>query len=67
MYFKCLAENKQWIVDINNFNNIFKASLTLFVVGSLDGWSAIMYTAANSDVESKVNYINNSIIYIFIY
>lgn len=40
-------------MDVNNFNNIFNASITLFVVGSLDGWSSIMYIAVNSDIESK--------------
>lgn len=43
-----------WTIDVNNFNNIFNSSLTLFVVGTLDGWSSIMYTAVNSDIESKV-------------
>jgi len=57
-------ENQTWIVDINNYDNIFNASLTLFVVGSLDGWSVIMYKAANSDLDTKVSFIFQLIIII---
>jgi len=36
---ECLAKGEEWLVYHFNFQNIFNALLTLFVIAGLDGWS----------------------------
>lgn len=38
-----------WKVHSNNFDNVGNALLTLFVVGSLEGWPNILYSAMDGD------------------
>ena len=62
----CLSQGGTWETYGWNFDNIFNALITLFILSSLEGWPNIMYTAMNGDVEEngpslKANY------YIFIY
>lgn len=36
-------ENEMINFDITSFNNVFSASLTIFQIISLEGWSSLMY------------------------
>lgn len=37
-----------------NFDNIYNAFITLFVISTYDGWNEIMSVAVNSDLEINV-------------
>lgn len=50
---KCVLNNKEWKIYPFNFDNIYNSLLTLFAVSTLDGWSAIMNVAVNSDIEEN--------------
>lgn len=46
--------NKKWMIFTYNFDNIYNAFITLFVISTYDGWNEIMSVAVNSDLEINV-------------
>jgi hypothetical protein len=51
---QCPAGN--WMNYTFNFDNIFNAMITLFIVSTFDGWDEIMSVGANSDVAENVKF-----------
>ena len=54
LIFQKKCGNELWINYRYNFDNIFNAMITLFVVSTMDGWDEIMNIAANSDISKNV-------------
>lgn len=52
IFTKC-PEN-QWINNKFNFDNIFNALLSLFLLSTVDGWSKLMNIGVNSNVSQFV-------------
>ena len=42
-YFICQFPENRWVNQKYNFDNIFNALMSLFVLSSKDGWVDIMY------------------------
>lgn len=61
-----MGTNGQWQIFAYNFDNIYNAFITLFIVSTYDGWSDIMNVAVNSGTETQVLYKNYHDLY-FIY
>ena len=47
--------------DITNFNNVFNASLTIFQIITLEGWSQLMY-----NYQDSVGYATSSIFFVLV-
>ena len=48
-YEKCTKLNKNWVNHQNNFDDIFNAILTLYIVSTFDHLSTIICVAKNSN------------------
>jgi Ion transport protein len=51
---KCLEEGKTWIVSGSNFENIFEAMSSLFVIASFDAWNELYFVCLNSNYQEYV-------------
>lgn len=51
----CLAMGSKWLTRDINFDNIFKAMNSLFVLSSKEGWPDYMWNAIDSDVPENVH------------
>lgn len=49
----CILMGKNWVNKSTNFDNVGTSLVTLFVMGSLEGWPDMMYSAI--DAGSKVS------------
>ena len=56
-----VLENETINYDITNFNSVFKASVTIFQVITLEGWSSLMY-----NYQDTVSYLTSSIYFVSI-
>ena len=61
---KCLQNGKSWIIHQNNFEDIFNALLTLYIVSTYDHLGVIVNVAINSNDENIVYFIILILIYI---
>ena len=61
----CKKNNKIWIIHQNNFEDIFNALLTLYIVSTYDHLGIIINVAANSNYENFV--INKFLIFFFLF
>ena len=43
-----------WRNRTPNFDNIFEAMITLFIISSLEGWPTIMFNSIDSGSEDEV-------------
>lgn len=43
----------EWKNQVNNFDNVVQAMLSLFIIGSLVGWPNIMYFAIDATEKGK--------------
>ena len=50
---KCINEHKSWITNDLNFETIWNALLTLFVIATFDNWISILDIARNSDISTN--------------
>ena len=53
-FFKCRKMGLEWKIYDNNFDNIFNALLSLFVLSTFDNWYETMNVAVNSHNEEEV-------------
>ncbi|MCB9207624.1 MAG: ion transporter [Ignavibacteriales bacterium] len=52
--------NKKWSIYQTNFDNIFSAMLTVFILSTQENWPNIMYRAVDSntsDIVITIKYI----------
>lgn len=55
LFLKCLEiPSATWERRDTNFDNIYKAMISLFIVGSLEGWPDIMYYAIDQGTDETV-------------
>lgn len=40
--------NRQWNVELNNYDNILSSMLTFFEISTLEEWSEIMFRAVDT-------------------
>ena len=41
-------EQRQWVVPINNYDNIFSSMMTFFEISTLEMWPVMMYSAIDT-------------------
>jgi len=51
---------QEWVIYDTNFDNIYYAMNSLFIIGSLEGWPDIMYYCIDSNTADIVNKNINS-------
>ena len=56
-YEDCVKLEKTWKKFPANFDNIYSAMITLFIISSLTGWSNIMFEAIDSQ-DKKIVFFN---------
>jgi hypothetical protein len=44
----------EWVIADTNFENVFQAFITLFIVGATDGWLDVLVQAMDSGSEEEV-------------
>lgn len=58
---ECESNSRIWVINDFNFENIWNALLTLFVIATFDNWINILHIARNSDLPNKgPSFLNNS-------
>lgn len=50
---KCIAQGNEWVIYLPNWDNIYNAMQSLFILTTLEGWPNIMYQAMDSDIPSS--------------
>ena len=56
-YFICQFPENRWVNQKYNFDNIFNALMSLFVLSSKDGWVDIMYHGLDAvGIDKQVRY-----------
>jgi len=65
----CETHSKLWVTNDLNFENIWNALLTLFVIATFDNWISLLHIARNSDIStngpSSKNNAYSSYVYFF--
>ena len=57
-YFICQFPENRWVNQKYNFDNIFNALMSLFVLSSKDGWVDIMYHGLDAvGIDKQVSYV----------
>ena len=51
--------NKNWKIYDTNFDNIFHALITIFIISTQEGWPNIMFYAEDSNTSDIVNFQKN--------
>lgn len=54
-YIKCLNDGGTWLILDANFDNIFHALITVFILCTQENWPFIMYTSMDSNTSDIVN------------
>lgn len=65
--FDCNVAGGSWRVFDSNYDNIFQAMLTLFIVSTLEGWPDIMLVSVDSTVQNEGPKIENATAYAYFY
>lgn len=65
--------DREWVVNINNYDNLFVSMMTFFEISTLEMWPGMMYAAIDSVGLDEVPKTDNSvpvamvfILYIFV-
>lgn len=57
----CTLMNAEWTNSNTNFDNVGTSLITLYVMGTLEGWPDMMYTAVDGVGDVKFNSLTQSI------
>lgn len=49
----CLSEGGSWVINRRNYDNVFKSAMTLFELGTTEGWVNIMWDGVDA---TKIGY-----------
>lgn len=60
-YSQCLSMGLEWKSHDTNFDNIYTAMITLYVVSSLEGWPDIMYWAIDANDKEDGPKLNGNV------
>jgi len=66
----CEAKNFEWVNKVYNYDNIFNALFTLFIIATRDGWVDAMYDgidAVGVDMQPIINYNEYMAIFFVVY